>query len=339
MFSRLSHWLQPLFLSLAVVVIAWLLYTQWETLVAYPWHFAPIWLAATVALLGLTWAVEVEIWRRLLAQVGGRLGYLAAVRVWFLSAVLRYIPGNIWQPLSLVVYCRRYGIAPEATFTSIAIYQVVLLLAATPMAVAYLALRGPAPAVARLTAGIPPWLYLLLLAPVVALVLRPGWMLAMLNRLLVRMGRPPLEVRLSSLGLAGLVLAQVVNWLMWGATYAAFTFGVTGLDFAEQAELAGLMVVAYPVAYTIGFLSFISPSGFGVREGALYLLLVPRLEGAIIAVIALAFRLFTTCGELLVALLSAPFESAPRAQHAGLTGANPTPVEHASGVELPRTAV
>ena len=50
---------------------------------------------------------------------------------------MRYVPGNIWQPLSLTLYSRRYGVPAEATVTSIALYQVMILLAAAPLAAIY----------------------------------------------------------------------------------------------------------------------------------------------------------------------------------------------------------
>jgi uncharacterized membrane protein YbhN (UPF0104 family) len=97
---------------------------------------------------------------------------------------------------------------------------------------------------------------------------------------------------------------------LWGATFAAFTFGVTGVGAADRASLAPSLIAAYPIAISVGIVTLITPSGLGVREGALILLLAPRLDGAVVTLVALAMRLWTTCGELLVALVSAPFERA-----------------------------
>src|SRR3954447_26190490 len=129
MLRRLVHWLQPIFLLLALVAIGWFLTQQWPALRTYPWRLNWEWFLITAVLTLAGWAVEIAIWWRLLAALGGYLSYWTAARIWFLSAIVRYIPGNIWQPLSLTLYCRRHGVAPEISITSIILYQVVILLA------------------------------------------------------------------------------------------------------------------------------------------------------------------------------------------------------------------
>lgn len=336
MFSRLFRRLQPLVLCLAVLAIAWFLRSHWATLAAYPWRLDAGWLAAASGLLLLAWALEVAIWRHLLYLVGGRLGYLQAIRIWFLSAVVRYIPGNIWQPLSMTLYCRRYAIAPEVTLTSVALFQAVVLLAVVPIFAVYLVWDKSNSLAAQMLSAIPPMLIGFLFLPVLVFVMRPQWLTALLNWGLVRLRRAPLQARLTSPTLLGLVAVATVDWLLWGATFAAFAFGVSGVDAAERAALAPLMVVAYPIAYAAGFLSLITPSGFGVREGALYLLLTPPLDGAVVTVVALAMRVWTTIGELLLALLSAPFERASSSSSSSSSAAPfaPPPVEHSVEPEL-----
>ncbi len=311
MFSRLVRWLHPLFLGLAALAIAWFLRSQWATLRAYPWRLDAGWLAVATLLLLMSWALEIAIWRRLLRLVGGGLSFLQAVRIWFLGAVVRYIPGNIWQPLSMTIYARRYGVTPEATLTSIAFYQVIILLAAAPTAAVYILWRDHNSLAAQALEGIPPGLAWLILLPVLVFLLRPQWLMSVVNWGLARLGRDPLPTRLTSGALAALVAAAMIDWLLWGATFAAFTFGVAGAETVARAELAPLLVISYPIAYAVGFLSVITPSGFGVREGAFYLLLAPQIDGAVVTVVALAMRVWTTVGELLAALISAPFERAP----------------------------
>lgn len=44
-------------------------------------------------------------------------------------------------------------------------------------------------------------------------------------------------------------------------------FALADYSVAEQGRLFPHLVASYSMAYAIGFLSFITPSGFGVREG------------------------------------------------------------------------
>ena len=87
--------------------------SQWEELRAHTWELQPGWLLASALLLLASWAMEIGIWQHLLRLVGGRLPYAPAVRIWFLSAIVRYIPGNIWQPLSMTLQASVGACAPR----------------------------------------------------------------------------------------------------------------------------------------------------------------------------------------------------------------------------------
>jgi glycosyltransferase 2 family protein len=305
MSSRIIRLLQPLFAGLALLSIAYIVSSQWESLRAYPWRFHGGWLALASLLLVGTWLLEVVIWRELLLQVGGRLSYHAAVRTWFLSSIVRYVPGNIWQPISMTLYCRERGVRPEATLTSIALFQLLTLLAVVPVATVYVIAAQPLSILGALSSG--PGLVLLgvMFAPVVILVARPRWLLEILNWLLHKAGRNRLDITISSRRLLLLISAMTIVWLLWGVTFAAFAFSLASYTVAAQVALAPHLIAAYPMAYAVGVLSLITPSGFGVREGAFYFLLAPYSDGAAITVIALGMRLFTLAGELLLAGVSA----------------------------------
>ena len=305
--NRILRIAQPLFFVVAVAAIVYFLVSQWSALREYPWRILPGLLLLSVMLLLSTWAVEVEIWRRILHHMGGRLAYAPSFRIWFLSAVLRYIPGNIWQPLSMTVYCTRYGVQPEVTITSILFYQVMILLAAAPFLALYLWLSAASGFLATYLSNTSIWLVILFLIPVVVFILRPNWLINVLNAILVRFHRPAMKTQFTSATLLLLILAAIVNWVMWGVTFALFTLSIAELP-ALDPQLFALLVITYPIAYAVGFLSLITPSGFGVREGAFVLLLSPVMAGSVVAVAALAMRVFTAIGELCLALISAPFE-------------------------------
>jgi hypothetical protein len=208
-------------------------------------------------------------------------------------------------------------VAPEATLTSIALYQVVMLLAMAPILVAYFLWIDTKSLAARFVANFPPVLLWLALVPLLLFLLRPQWLVQLLNWLLIRFHRPPLALRLTSVRLLLLLVAGLGSWLLWGLVFAAFAFAVAGVGLTNAPNghwsLAPLLVAAYPIANVIGLLSFITPSGFGVREGAFYLLLTPQIAGSVVTVIALGVRVWGIVNELFFALLSLPFERAAAA--------------------------
>jgi glycosyltransferase 2 family protein len=300
----LKQWLQraqPFLVAVSLVLIGLLLRSQWAELQAHSWRLHPGWLAVSAFFMGATWLVEVSLWRRLLAVVGGGLPFAAAWRIWFLTALVRYVPGNIWQPLSMTLYCQRRGIRPEATLMSMVLYQAVTMLAVMPIAGVYLLLYNQQGLLSQLVAGLAPWLVAAGLMPVLVFLVRPELLVQVVNWALNKVGRPALAAQLTSRTLFFLLLVGVLSWLLWGASFAALTFALRPYTNGELVRLAVPLVAVFSVGYAVGFLSLITPSGFGVREGAYYLLLVPLLDGATVAVAALAMRIWIIVAEVVVA--------------------------------------
>lgn len=299
------RWAQMALLLIAIASIAVVLRSQWHELRSHDWSLSSGWLLLSAALLLASWLLEIAVWRNLLALLGGRLPAPAAWRIWFLSAIVRYVPGNIWQPLSMTLYCERYGVRPEVTVTSVALYQVIILLAAAPIAVLYFALTGNWGLFSGIVGGIAPGLLGLALAPVIVFIIRPGWMIAILNALLRKVGRPVIDAQMSRTRLLAVLALASMDWLLWGAAFATLTFGISDFTAQQMVTLAPDLVASYPIAYAIGFLSFITPSGFGVREGAFYILLAPLMGAGMATVAALAMRVWTMIGEVILAAISA----------------------------------
>jgi hypothetical protein len=305
MIKRRLQQLQPLFVLLGFVLVALLLRSQWSELRSQPWRLHGGWLSLSAVLMLTSWAVEISLWQGLVQIMGARLGFVSAARIWFLSALVRYIPGNIWQPLSMTLYCQRWGIPAEATITSLLLYQVVTLLAVAPIAAVYFLLTGNWGLLSALLAGATPWLVTLALLPVIVFVARPGWLLDVINWGLHKAGRSKLAATLSTGQLVRSMGVGVGTWLLWGATFATLLYALQPFAIADLVRLTPHLVAVYAVGYAIGLLSLITPSGIGVREGALYLLLTPLLDGGLVTVVALAMRVWAMLGEAVLATLSA----------------------------------
>lgn len=288
-------------LLLALGFMAWLLYGRWDELRHYPWRLQPLWLLPAAMLVLVSWLLEVAVWRRLLAALGGSIGYGVGFRVWFVSAILRYIPGNVWQPLGMTVLCREQGVRPEATVAGVALYQAVNLLGAALIAAVYVPLTGN---LGLLASWVPPaaaqgvWL---LAAPVVAFWWRPQWLVLGLNRGLRWLGRPPLSATLNRRVLGQALALELMAWSALGLGFAALTLALVGGWQPEWGTRVVHLVAGYPVAYAVGFLSLVTPSGLAVREAAMYVLAAPVVGGGLITVAALAMRLLLMVGEAAVA--------------------------------------
>ena len=178
--------------------------------------------------------------------------------------------GKIWQPLSLTLYCQRRGIRVETTLTSIFLYQVVILLAVAPIAVAYLLLSGNLGPLSAFLPMVAPGIIGIVLAPIVVFLVRPEYLMAILNWGLNKLGRARLETHLSSRRLALLLVAAILTGSCGGPPLRPLPLRSVHM-ISSRIALIPHLVAAFPIAYAVGFLSLITPSGFGVREGAFYL--------------------------------------------------------------------
>ncbi|MEM7134454.1 MAG: lysylphosphatidylglycerol synthase transmembrane domain-containing protein [Chloroflexota bacterium] len=300
---------QQILVGVALVFMVLLLRNQWGELSRQPWRLNVGWLAISTIFLLISWGLEIKIWQRLLALMGSNIAYGPAIRIWFLSAMTRYVPGNIWQPLSMTMRCQKRGVRPETTIASVLLFQLMILMAAGPVAALYLGLFGNYGMFTTVWQGLSwgrwtPLLLCLLLLPIVVFILRPNWFFGLANWGLARIGRPPLDNSFSTAQLFGVLVLTFIHWLCWGLCFGALTFSLQTYTYAEMAILAPHLIASFPIAYAVGFLSFITPSGFGVREGALYFLLAPLMGGGPATVAALAMRIWPTVGELAMALIS-----------------------------------
>ena len=313
--GRLKLVVRMIALLIALGFMAALVSTQWQALQSFQWEFRPVWLIPSFALLALAWLLELSTWRFVLAGLGGRLRWSRAAQTWFLSTIVRYIPGNIWQFLGMAELAADDGVSRVSTFASIGVHQVLATLVGIVLAAVYFAAAGEG---AWLEAVRP----LLWLAPLTLVLCSPPILRRSLNWLLGLLKRPPVDVTLTwgQVGLALLGYAGV--WLLMGSGFALLAASITPITAAQFAAL----VATWAAAYVIGYLSMLTPSGLGVREGVMILLLAPLFPAPVPTVIALAARLWMVAGEVVgaaIALATRGRSRSMQAQQANATVTSP----------------
>lgn len=304
MWRRWFDRLQPVFLLVAFLFVLLILRNQWDSLRSYEWRLDWGWLALSAFLMLVSWAGEVYIWVLIIRLLGSYLPYGPALRMWFLTALVRYIPGNVWQPLSLTLYCQQRQIRPEVALSSIVLFQVIVILATVPIAAFYFGVTGNWGFLTQLLGGLTYWLVWLALLPVLIFLLKPLLLLMIMNWLLQKIGRVAITAQLTSGRLALLLLMGIADWVLWGACFATLVLALGQFTQLPLPLLLFHLIAVYPIGNAIGFLSAITPSGLGVREGAFYVLLAPVIGGGLVTVAALAMRLWNILGEVVMALVS-----------------------------------
>lgn len=250
--------------------------------------------ALLCVLVGL--ALNLQVWRGLMAAAGSRLSVRAASRVFFIGQLGKYLPGSVWPVLTQMELGRAYKVPRERSAT-VAIVTMTIGLAS-----GLLATLVGVPFMASDKTGTYWWAFLFI--PVLLVVLHPRVLNPILRRGLRIIGRPAPEYPLTLRTVLAAIGVNVLSWFANGLQIwvMAVRLGATG----GHTLLACIGVYAF--AWCVGFLVVIAPAGAGVRDPILIATLTPMVGslGAATA-ITLVSRLITIVGDLLGAAVAGAF--------------------------------
>ena len=277
--TGLRRWARIAFGTLGVLFLLAALVRQWED-VRDGIEFSVARLAVAAVLIAISIMSLAHGWARLMPGTSDRQRMR---KIFYLSQPAKYIPGGVVQPVGQVALTTDEGVSAGHSITAFIVHSVASATGG--------ALLG---AGMVFVTDVPTWLRACaavgLIAPVILwqpVLLKAG---ALVARILRRPFREELLPRQKDTVIA-------LGWALLGIAASATAFAVVAGD---SIDIAGWVVVsAYSLAFTIGFLAVPFPSGIGIREGALALLLPATGLATIVAVSAL-HRLVSMLAELSV---------------------------------------
>jgi glycosyltransferase 2 family protein len=227
----------------------------------------PLSLALGVAAIAAYYLAFVIGWQLILRSLDVHLDYRTALRAEMLSMLAKYVPGGVWTPAARVVAVRNAGVRN------------------TPLILGSIALEAGLSAIAGVLVFVvslgtvsakdaPVWP---LVAFVVLLVvlLHPRVFTPLMSRIAIRLGTGPIP-RMRERVLVGLVAYYCLTWLLAGVALFFLASSVGNPPVSSIPYLGGVSAVGAIVAVLV----VIAPSGLGVREGAMYGLLVAVMSPA-----------------------------------------------------------
>jgi uncharacterized membrane protein YbhN (UPF0104 family) len=282
---KLAQWI---FAAAVLFFAARSLASQWNRVEGRLLHiqFGWQWIGAATILVLLSYVLLIEGWRRVMDAWSSHLPFGQAARIWFLSNLGKYVPGNIWSLTAMGVMARGRGVSALAAAGSSVVMQAVSLVTGAAIVI----VTG-----ARLL-GQPVLVGISVLILLGILVSAPRFLppLAVWVGSIIGRDIAPPSVPAASIWTAA--VASTLSWLLYGFAFELFVRGLLG---ASPGELSSYIAV-YTAAYILGFISPIAPAGLGVREFTLaaFMTQLGLANEADAALIAIAARLWLTVVEL-----------------------------------------
>ena len=276
------------------VLAATTLHAGWADIVAYEWDLDYPALIIAFSLMLTVAAFYVYLWKSILERLGTPLSLRKSYRIFFLSQLARYIPGQIWGVLGLVYLSRREGVSEVISGASVAMQ---LLLQVVSGIIVFAVTLPFWPGVDSATE-----LYVLLVfLPVGLIMLHPALVSRGLKLALRLTGQQEMEpvgwgysYLLGQLGLWG------VFWLLNGVAYRFLIGSIYSSLLPGVPALAGV----FAIAWVAGFLNVLTPAGLGTMEITLVLLLSFWLPPHVATIVAIWTRVARTAIDLVCAAIA-----------------------------------
>lgn len=226
------------------------------------------------------------IWKRLSELIGHEISFKDATFIWGSSELKRYIPGNIWSFVGRAVLFAERGMSKK-DFARCTIIEVELLtfgaaavsLLALPFLSSYFIM--------------PPYLTTLAFVVLGILILLYTFHAKFKLKHFILPDLKPAEILL-------LLLLNTSMFFSFGLGHFFVFTSFTPIDPNLVWQLTGVAVLAY----LVGYLSLLTPSGLGVREGALIFALSKITSVSVAGFIALFSRFILIVAELIFVAIS-----------------------------------
>ncbi|HID87235.1 MAG TPA: hypothetical protein EYP55_07625, partial [Anaerolineae bacterium] len=268
-------------ISAAIIILCFLflgyrLYRNWALLTSYSWeiHFIPLILSFVVYTLELSLATLG--WSSITARLAGLSDLHKNLKIYWAANLGKLLPGTVWYIAGRVYLYEQEGVAKAVTAMNSLLELVLLVLAGAVVSLSFLPLLST-----------PQWLknplVLVAIVPLGLLLVHP-WTIGGLWR---RVGRAEMPESLRWRDTLTWLAIYAGVWMGGGLVlyWAINAFYTLPLTYLPQ------VIGVWALSELTTYISLVSPSGLGIREVALSVLLGYYVPVPIAVVVALAVRI------------------------------------------------
>ncbi|MCX4028335.1 flippase-like domain-containing protein [Endozoicomonas sp. SM1973] len=276
-------------LFLSGLFIAFIISTQWSEINKLTWSININLFIISLLFLSIIYYLAAMGWHLILKSDNQNILYLKSLQIWIFSAFYRYIPGIIWPYISRIHLTNKENISKASCIKSILIENVLI-------------------SISSISVGLPT-IYYILKSNSVFMSLLLFLSILFISLLTIKKHAAHLIksatkfFNLTPTKILKLFLFYFFYWILFSSNFFILyiaLFGNSNIYSIKSIYIA----TSFSVSFLIGFISSLSPSGIGIREAALYSILIlhiPIPEATILAIIS---RLWLIGGEIITFLLT-----------------------------------
>ncbi len=256
-------------------------YSNWEQLKGFDWQFNYLYLIlAFVAAIFFYFIAHLR-WRMILKQLGHKLSFYSSLKYWMFAELGRYIPGKLWYVMGRAYFGKKEGIRRSvvllSTFLELSILSVtsiiVFLIGVTFVTQLDFTIIG-----------------LSILAILILLIaIHPKIFNYFFNLALKLLKRKQHRVSIPYNKMLKIIVVVVLMWIVHGSAFYLTSKAIYPLELSLAAF--ALFVGVFAISWFIGFASFLTPGGIGVREAIMTYFLSFYIPSSFAVIMAVAFRL------------------------------------------------
>ena len=285
--SARRRWATRALVVLVVAALAVALARGWDTVARYDWQLRPGWIALGVVLVAAAYLNNGLVYGHSVTWLSrAHPPPLVALSIWSRSLLARYVPGSVMMVVTRAVLSHDHGVPRRASLAATAYEQALALGISAIGGAVYLAAYG--------NPGEGALLWLLAIVPVVLVVLHPVPFRRLSTWALAKLRRPPIETIFTGRQVGALLAGYVVGTVPLVLGVGALTHGALGSQAGGVFEVG----LAFLLAFVISFMTFVLPSGIGVRDGILALALARHVPGEVALAVSVGLRFALTAIEL-----------------------------------------
>lgn len=290
--QRLSwrHLISTVVLVLCLGFLGYKAYTSWEAIQTYDWQIRYWRLAPTFVIYLGQLLIVVWGWQSLMNSLVPPLPFRAHLKIYSYTNLMRRIPaGVLWATLGRVHAYKKQEVSARSSAVATFLEILMAILTGVPLAL----LAGVA------LGFLSPWTGVALVA--LAVVLELGAIHpVVLSKIFDLVHHDTLPAKLTYRKTLLWVFIFTLAWLGGGVVMFAVARIFADLSLASLPQITGVWILSSLVA----FVTLLTPSGLGVRELSITLLLGTLMPDPLPLLIALATRAIWTACDLVVGAIA-----------------------------------